>query len=100
MIPEGYPDPTTYSNELLRTNKPEQQSNKFWFPTSKNPVKFEDHTPIQTRIPKELYEQKEKEKLNPKYDTKYQKKFSKRFDWTNTLLTDNEKQAIGDILVD
>ena len=48
MIPQGDPDLTAYLNELLKTNKPEQQNNTFWFPTSENPGKPEDHAPIQT----------------------------------------------------
>ena len=59
MIPEGDPDLTTYPSQLLRTNKPEQQSNTFWFPTPENPGETEDHTPIQTRILKELRELQE-----------------------------------------
>ena len=65
MIPQGDPDLTAYLNELLRTNKPDQQNDTFWFPTPKNPGKPEDHTPIQTRILKELTDLKDKEKLNP-----------------------------------
>ena len=60
MIPEGDPDLTDYLSEILRTNKPEQQSNTFWFPTPENPGTTEDHTPIQTRIFKELRELQEK----------------------------------------
>ena len=60
MIPEGDLDLTTYLNELLRTNKQEQQNNKSWFPTPKNPGKTDDHTPIQTQILRELREMKEK----------------------------------------
>ena len=100
MIPQGDPDLTAYLNELLRTNKPEQQDNTFWFPTPENPGKPEDHTPIQTRILKELNELKDKEKLNPEESTESRNKFLKRFDWTDTLLTEMEKQAIEDILVD
>ena len=100
MIPQDGPDLTAYLNELLRTNKPEQQDNTFWFPTPENPGKPEDHTPIQTRILNELNELKDKEKLNPQESTKSRNKFLKRFDWTNTLLTEMEKQAIEDILVD
>ena len=100
MLPEGDPDLTAYLQELLRTNKPEHQSNSFWFPTPDNPGKIEDHTPIQTRSIKELYELKEKEKLNPKDDTKSRKRFLERFDWTDTLLTENEKQVIEINLVD
>ena len=100
MIPQGDPDLTAYLNELLRANKPEQQDNTFWFPTPENHGKPEDHTPIQTRILNELNELKDKEKLNPQESTESRKKFLKRFDWTDTLLTETEKQAIEDILVD
>ena len=100
MIPQGDPDVTAYLNELLRTNKPEQQDKTFWFPTPENPGKPEDHTPIQTRILNELNELKDKEKLNPQESTESRNKFLKRFDWTDTFLTDLEKQAIEDILVD
>ena len=100
MIPQGDPDLTAYLNELLRMNKPEPQNNTFWFPTPENPGKPEDHTPIQTRILKELNELKDKEKVNPQESTESRNKFLKQFDWTDTLLTEIEKQAIEDILVD
>ena len=100
MIPQGDPDLTAYLNELLRTNKPEQQDNTFWFPTPENPGKPEDHTPIQTRILKELNELKDNEKLNPQESTESRNKFLKRFDWTDTLLNEMEKQAIENILVE
>ena len=100
MIPQDDPDLTAYINELLRTSKPEQQDNTFWFPTPENPGKPEDQTPIQTRILNELNELKDKEKLNPPESTESRNKFLKRFDWTNTLLTDTEKQGIEDILVE
>ena len=60
MIPEGNPDLITYLTELLRTNKPDQQNNTFWFPTPKIPGKTEDQTPIQTRSLKELRELQQK----------------------------------------
>ena len=91
MIPQGDPDLTAYLNELLRTNKTERQDNKFWFATPENPGKPEDHTPIQTKILKELNELKDKEKLNPQEGTESQNKFLKRSDWTNTLLTEMGK---------
>ena len=100
MIPQDDSDLTAYLNELLRTNKPEQQDNTFWFPTPKNTGKPEDHTPIQTRILNEFNEQKDKEKLNPQESTESRNKFLKRFDWTHTFHTEMEKQSIEDILVD
>ena len=87
MIPQDDPDMTAYLNELLGTNKSEQQDNTFWFPTPENPGKAEEHTPIQARVLKELNELKEREKLNPQESTESRNKFLKRFDWTETLLT-------------
>ena len=100
MIPQDDPDLTVYLNELLGTSKPEQQDDTFWFPTSENPGKLEDHTPIQTRILNELNELKDKEKLNPQESTESRNTFLKRFDWTDTLLTETQKQAIEDLLVE
>ena len=88
MIPEGDLDLTTYLTELLRTNKPDQRNNTFWFPAPKNPGKAEDHTPTQTRILQELRGLQQKEKLNPKDDAESRMDYLKRFDWTDTLLTD------------
>ena len=100
MIPEGDPDLVNYLTGLLRTNKLDQQNNTFWFPTPKNLGTTEDRTPIQTRILTELCELQRREKLNPKDDNESRKEFLKRFDWTDTLLTETEKQAVEDILVE
>ena len=100
MIPEVDPDLITYLTELLRTSKPDQQTNTFWFPTPENPGNTNEHTPIQTQILKELCELQQKEKLNQKDDTESRIEFLKRFDWTDTLLTETEKQAVEDILVE
>ena len=99
VIPEGDPDLTTYLSELLRTNKPERQSNSFCFLTPKNPGKTEDHSPIQARILEELCELKEKVKMNPKDDVEWRLKLLKRFDWTDTPLIENEKEEVENILV-
>ena len=85
MILEGDPDLVTYLTELLRTNKPDQQNNTFWFLTPKNPGNTEDHTPIQTRILTELREFQRRETLNPKDESESRLEFFKRFDWTDTL---------------
>ena len=100
MIPQGDPDLVTYLTELLRTNKPDQQNNTFWFPTPENPGNTEDQTPVQTRNLTELRELQRREKLNPKDGSESRTEFLKRFDWTDTLLTETEKQAVEDILVE
>ena len=76
MIPQGDLDLTAYINELLRTSKPEQQDNTFWFPTPENSGKLEDHTPIQTRILKELNELKDKKNLIHKKAQNLESNFS------------------------
>ena len=43
---------------------------------------------------------KDKEKLNLQESTESRNKFLERFDWTDTLLTETEKQAIESILVE
>ena len=75
MIPEGDLDLTLDLSELLKTSKPEQPNNTFWFPTPENPGKSEDRTPIQARILRKLRELQEKEKLNPKDDVESRMKF-------------------------
>ena len=61
MIQEGDPDLTDYLNEPLRRNKPEQESNTFWFTAPGDPGEIEDHTLLQTCFLKKLYELKEKQ---------------------------------------
>ena len=41
-----------------------------------------------------------REKLNPKDDIESRMELLKNIDWTNTLLTETEKQAVEDILVE
>ena len=100
MIPKGDPDLVTYLTELRRTNKLDQHNNTFWFPITENPGNTEDHTPIQTRILTELRELQKREKPNPKDNIESRTDFLKRFDWTDTLITETEKQAVEDILVE
>ena len=56
IVTQCDPNLTTYLNELLTVNKPEQQSHTFWVPTPKNPGKTDDQTPIETRTLSELHE--------------------------------------------
>ena len=100
LIPEGDPDLVTYLTELLRTIKPDQQNNTFWFPTPENPGNTEDHTPLQTRFLTEIHELQRREQLNPKDDSESRTELLKRFDWTDTLLRETKKQAVEDILVE
>ena len=99
MITKHDLDLTTHLNEQLRKNKPEQQKKAVWFPTSETLGKDEDHTTIQTGILEDLIEVKEK-KMNPKNNAESRKEFREIFDWTDTLLTRFEKQAVEDIFLE
>ena len=41
-----------------------------------------------------------KGEIKPKEDTEFQKKFFELLDWTDTLITEAEKQAVEDVLVE
>ena len=99
MSPEGDPNLATHLNELLKTNKPEQQRKASWFPAPKSLGKTEQHTPIQTGIHRGLRELREKEKLNPK-DLGSRMTLLERFYWTDTLLVESKKRAVETILVE
>ena len=90
----------TYLTGLLRLNELDQQNNTFCYLTPENPGNREDHTPNQSRILNNLHELQEKEKLNPEVDAESRLEFFERIDWTDTLLTETEKQAVEDILVE
>ena len=93
MNPEGDRELTTYLTELLRTNKQDQQTNTFWFPTPEDPGNTEEHTPIQTRNLKELRE------------LQFKKTQSEKWHWIKngkrkSIWLDTEEQAVEDILVE
>ena len=69
MVAQGDLDMSVYLNEFPGTNEPEQKNNTFWFATPGTSEKSEDHTPIETRILKGLFEPEKKEKLNPQENT-------------------------------
>ena len=54
----------------------------------------------QKRILRDLCEMQLKEKVNAKDDIESRTECLKRFDWTDTLLTETEEQAVEDILVE
>ena len=81
-------------------NKPKQQTILSGSRSAENPGKPEDYNLKQTRIFKELIELKENNQVNAQDGTESPTKFLGRFDCTDPLLTEREKQAVEDILVD
>ena len=94
MILQGDPDLTAYLNELLRSNKPEQQDNTFWFPTPENPGKPEDHTPIQTKSARTWMNSRTRRNLIHKKAQNLETNFLKNLIGPRHFLQERKQQAI------
>ena len=63
-------DVVTYINALMQVERPEDNEEKVWFPTPEHPGNEQEHSPIQKRILKELWDLAELENLTqPKTKT-------------------------------
>ena len=100
MFPGSDTELTAYLNQLLRAIEPKLRSNVFWFPTPKTLGRTEDFTRIETGILKEIQKLKAKEKPNLREDAESIHKILERLDQNTTMLTETEREAIDDILVE
>ena len=100
FLNNSHDDVFHYINNLLKTSKTDEVNETYWFPTLQNPGKEKEHTPIQTRILNELRELEQLEKLNPLEDTDSRNQFLSKFDWTDSTLQPDAKQAVEHLLVE
>ena len=63
LLNNNHDDAIHYINSLLKTSKPDEVNETYWFPTPQNPGNEQEHTPIQTRVLNELRELEQLEKL-------------------------------------
>ena len=89
-----------YASSLIKSTKPEDFKENYWFPTPEDPGDPQHHTPIQKRILSELINLQELEKLNPQGDPESRRQFLSNFDWTDSMLQPAEIARIEDLLVD
>ena len=89
-----------YINRLLKTSKNDEVNETYWFPTVQNLGNENEHTPIQTLILNELRELEQLEKLNPLENTNSLNQFLSNFNWTDSTLQPEAKQAVENLLVD
>ena len=89
-----------YINSLLKTSKTDEVNEAYWFPAPQNPGDEKEHTPIQTHILHELRELEQLEQLNPLKDRDSRNQFLSNFDWTDSTLQLEAKQAVGDLLAE
>ena len=100
LLNNSHDDAIHYINSFLKTSKDNEVNETYWFPTPQNPGNEKEHTPIQTRILNELRELKQLEKLNPLENTNSRNQFLSNFDWTDSTLQPEVKQAVENLLVE
>ena len=100
LLNYNHDDAIHYINSLLKTSKDNEVNKTYWFPTPQNPGNEKEHTPIQTRILNELRELEQLEKLNPLENTNSRNQFPSNFDWTDSTLQPEAKQAVENLLVE
>ena len=84
----------------MKPPKTDEVNETYWFPTPQNPGNEREHTPIQTPILNELRELEQLEQLNPLEDTDSRNQFLSNFNWTDSTLQLDAKQAVQDLLVE
>ena len=100
LLKNNHDDAIHYKSSLLKTSKTDEVNETYWFPTPQKPGNEREHTPIQTRILNELRELEQLEKLNPLEDNNSRDQFLSNFDWTDSTLQLNAKQAVENLLVE
>ena len=100
LLNNSHDDAIHYINSLLKTSKNDEVNETFWFPTPQNPGNEKEHTPIQTRILNELQELEQLERLNPLENTNSRNQFLSNFNWTDSILQPEAKQAVENLLVE
>ena len=88
-----------YASSLIKSTKPEDFKENYWFPPPEDPGDPQHHTPIQKRILSEMINLQELEKLNPQDDPESRRQFLSNFDWTDSMLQPAEIACIEDLLV-
>ena len=100
LLNNSHDDAIHYIKSFLKTPKNEEVNETYWFPTPQNPGNEKEHTPIQTRFLNELRELEQLEKLNPLENTNYPNQFLSNFNWTDSTLQPEAKQAVENLLVE
>ena len=100
LLKNNHDDAVHYIKSLSITSKTDEVNETYWFSTLQNPGKEKEHTPIQTRIPNELRELEQLEKLYPLKDTNSRDQFLSNFDSTDSSLQSDAKKAVENLLME
>ena len=100
LLNNNHGDAIHYINSRLKSSKTNEINETYWFPTSQNWGNQKERTPIQTRILNKLRALEQLEKLNPLEDTNSRDQFLSNFDWADSTLQPDVKQAVENLLVE
>ena len=100
LLNNNHADAIHYIKCLLKTSKTDKVNETYWFPTPQNPGNERERTPIQTSILNDSRELEQLEEINPLEDTNIRKQLLSNFDWTDSILQPDAKQAVEDLLVE
>ena len=100
ILNDNHDDAIHYIDRLLKISKTEEVNETYWFPTPQNLGNEKEHTPIQTRVLNVLRELEQLEQLNALGDRDSRNQFLSNFDWTDSTLQPDAKQAVEDLLID
>ena len=89
-----------YASSLIKSTKPEDIKENYWFPTPRDPGDPQHHTPVQKRILSELINLQELEKLSPQDDHESRPQFLSNFDRADSMLRTAEISRIEELLVE
>ena len=87
-------DVVPYINALMQVERPQDNEEKFWYPTPENPGNELEHSPIQKRILTELRELAELEKRDQSESEESRNKFFSLFKWTDSLITGKDRDSV------
>ena len=89
-----------YASSLIKSTNPEDSNENYWFFTPEDPGDPQHHISIQIRILPGLRTLQELEIPNPKDNTESRQQFLSNFDWTDSMLQQDEITRIEDLLVE
>ena len=84
----------------MKKTKTDEVNETSWLPAPRNPGNERENTPISTRVLKENRELEKSEQLNPQDDINSRNQILSNFDWIDSNLELEAKQAIEALLVE
>ena len=93
-------DAIIYINELQKTSDKPSNNQSFWFPTPDNPGDPSTHTPIQSRILREIKELEVIQKLNANNNAEEREALLQNFNSDEWQLSENDKKDIEERLIE